>query len=249
MKNLIMGFVSLFILTALTLPVLATSPATIEIPVSTIIRSNTVGSTHLLATRTVDQNMVGYICEVSANALNQGSVHPDNDLVITSNGTKVVLDDVERVAAGTTTANGTLTLGNDISVSLVIGKDKVFSAGMTVAFNCEEPEPEPIQVCRNGEVITIDEDQRLNTDTNLPCPEQTKIEVCRDGKVISILEDDKRTGDTNLPCPQVQGETKVLPNTGVAGIASGFFGVSGLGVALNSWIDSRKGIRSKLLHR
>lgn len=159
------------------LPVYAqTTNNFIDIPVSSVVRGNP-GDVHILATEPVDPGMKGRRCTASVQAQNQGSVHPDNDLLVKSDGTQLELLDVERAAGVVTNANGTLTLGDDVVVSLQLGSDGVFSAGMTVQLDC----PEPVQVCRNGQVITVRPDEVLPTDTQPPCPvpeepEQPKTE-------------------------------------------------------------------------
>jgi hypothetical protein len=126
---------------------------------------------HLLAEKQTPSEYVGHVCSVSTKSENQGSVHPGNNLIVASGSDQVVLSNVERAAGVVTNASGTLTLGDNITVTLELGQDKVFSAGMSVSFECEpEEEPEPINVCRDGEVVEIFPEDRLNSDTELPCP-------------------------------------------------------------------------------
>lgn len=68
---------------------------------------------------------------------------------------------------------------------------------------CEQP-PKTTEVCRDGKVITINVNDRKDTDTDAPCPVVEKIEVCRDGKVITINADDRKDSDTDAPCPVVE---------------------------------------------
>lgn len=107
----------------------------IEIPLSTIVRGDE-GSRHLLAQVEVPAEEIGRECSSNAVVHNQESVHPGNDLVVVSGGDQLVLADVEGEAGGETTADGTLILGTDITVTLVMGPDGVFSAGMTVNVIC-----------------------------------------------------------------------------------------------------------------
>ena len=115
------------------------------------------------------------------------------------------------------------------------------------ATNCVE-EPKQIQVCRDGKVITIKEDERRQTDTNLPCPSK-QIEVCRDGKIITIDEEDKRSTDTNAPCVLGEEHPKELPNTGIESVLGGTFATGAMGLSVKSWLESRsmlkKGLKKK----
>jgi hypothetical protein len=77
---------------------------------------------------------------VLAVSANPDSVHPNNDLVVSSGGSSVTLPDVEGVSGGNVVASGTLQLGPDIVVSLVMGPDGVFSAGMDVVVDCTPEE-------------------------------------------------------------------------------------------------------------
>ncbi len=136
----------------------ANTAAEISIPVSTIVRRIGVGNTEVLATKSINADYQGMVCDVKATAVNQGSVHPNNDLIVASNGTSVTLADVERAANVETFSNGTLTLGNNVKVSLRMGDDDVFSAGMDVVLSCEEPSYD--YSCDALNVSILDEDER-----------------------------------------------------------------------------------------
>lgn len=79
---------------------------------------------------------IGQQCTVRSVGLNQDSVHPDNDLIVESAGTTVILPDVERTAGQITEGIGTLTLGNIIVVSVRLGSDGVFSADHRLEVRC-----------------------------------------------------------------------------------------------------------------
>ncbi len=146
MRKILSILLSLLVFAGLAGAVYAQNPPSIVIPVDTVIYAKE-GSRTLLANETVDANLGGQVCAVTAKAKNQGSVHPGNDIEIASNGNKITLFNVERAPGVDTEANGTLKLGADIDVTLVMGQDEVFSAGMDVTFDCqEEPEP-PVFEC------------------------------------------------------------------------------------------------------
>lgn len=125
---------------ALGLPIRAgAQDVSIEIPLNTVVRGEE-GSEHVLASEEVPADLVGSECSVTAVATNQRSVHPGNDLVVSSSGDQVVLEDVEGEAFGERTAEGSLTLGTELTVTLILGPDGRFSAGIDVEVLCPGPE-------------------------------------------------------------------------------------------------------------
>ena len=92
-----------------------------------------------LASVNVPVEFVGQECDVSAVSRNQGSVHPGNDLVVASGGSSVLLPDVEGVPGGTVEANEKLVLGSTVTVTLIMGPDEFFSAGIDVIVDCTPP--------------------------------------------------------------------------------------------------------------
>lgn len=107
----------------------------IVVPISTVVRAPE-GSETVLITTPTPEDLIGETCEVSARSENQSSVHPDNDLVVESGGSQIVLHDVEAEPGGVVTATDTLVLGEEIVISLIMGPDEVFSAGIEVGFQC-----------------------------------------------------------------------------------------------------------------
>jgi hypothetical protein len=120
----------------------AQAPPTIVVPIDTVVEGEP-GSTHVLATEPVPEELQGVACTVFSTSENQSSVHPDSNLTIASGSGSVVLPDVEADPGGTVTASDTLTLGPDIVVSLELGPDEIFSGGVTVTVTCPEPSPSP----------------------------------------------------------------------------------------------------------
>lgn len=103
----------------------------IIIPVSTVVRGPE-GSEIVLVQLPTPTDLVGATCEITAMSENQSSVHPDNDLMVSG----VLIPDVEGEPGGTVTANDVVVLGPNIVISLLMGPDGVFSAGLTVGFKC-----------------------------------------------------------------------------------------------------------------
>lgn len=94
------------------------------------------GSITPLATAPVGAEYLGQTCTVTSIAENQESIHPGNNLTVASGSSMVVLEDVESAANVIVTADGMLVLGSEIVVSLVMGPDEVFSAGLEVHIIC-----------------------------------------------------------------------------------------------------------------
>ncbi|MGF1616808.1 MAG: hypothetical protein ACFCU2_03245, partial [Acidimicrobiia bacterium] len=126
----------------------------ISIPIDTQARGP-VGSQQLLATADTD-DLEGRECSVSATSENQSSVHPNNNLIVASGSTSVTLYDVESEPGGTVHADGLLTLGSTVTVTLVFGGDQRFSAGIVVNIDCDD-EILPAQVSVDPSACVINE--------------------------------------------------------------------------------------------
>lgn len=109
----------------------------IVIPIETRIHA-LEGSETLVGGPVETGDLAGLECEVKATAQNQDSVHLGNNLLVKSNGSAVVLEGVEDSANAVIEAEGTLVLGEEVVVVLVMGPDEVFSAGITVLIDCAE---------------------------------------------------------------------------------------------------------------
>ena len=123
-------------------PVLAiatTDPFRITVPIDTVVRAPE-GSETVLARQAVADDQVGATCLVTARAENQSSVHPGNDLIVSSGASRILLPDVEREPGAVVVAEGTLQLGSEIVVSLIMGPDEVFSGGIEVDIDCAAPD-------------------------------------------------------------------------------------------------------------
>jgi uncharacterized repeat protein (TIGR01451 family) len=137
-------------LVAISAPV-ASASIDISIPIDTIVKAQP-GSETLLAT--VDSSdFAGLECTVSAVSTNQDSTHPNNDLIVASDGTSVVLEDVEAVPGATINADGALLMGDTVTVTLLMGEDRRFSAGITVNIDCEEVLQAEVSINPNACVV------------------------------------------------------------------------------------------------
>lgn len=106
----------------------------IVIPLATAVRAPE-GSEVILSVTPTPDGLAGETCAVTAVATNQSSVHPGNDLVV-EGATQIILSDVEAVPGGVVTATDTIVLSEEIVVTLIMGPDEVFSAGLEVMFDC-----------------------------------------------------------------------------------------------------------------
>jgi hypothetical protein len=124
------------ILMGIVAPAFAAPGYSVVIPIDTVVRAPE-GSQTALATSAVPAEAVGQVCSVVSHAANQRSIHPNNDLIVDSGASQVVLPDVESVPNSTVEATGPLTLGSSIEVSLLMGEDEVFSGGFDIVVECE----------------------------------------------------------------------------------------------------------------
>jgi hypothetical protein len=109
----------------------------IDIPIDTVVRAD-AGDVVLLTDPPVEvpSELVGRECVVVAQSENQSSVHPDNHLLVETGDSTVLIEDVESEPGATVNASGSVVLGENISVSLIMGPDGVFSAGIFVRVDC-----------------------------------------------------------------------------------------------------------------
>jgi len=143
LPRLVLGLLAGILFCWLLLPAAATAAASedafeIVISIETVVRAPEDSET-VLRTHPVPNGLVGETCSVIARSLNQSSVHPGNDLIIESQ-TRIVLVDVEAEPGGAVTASDVMLLSDQVLISLVMGPDEVFSAGIDVLFDCP-PEP------------------------------------------------------------------------------------------------------------
>lgn len=112
----------------------------INISIDTVVTADE-GTITVLATADIPAELIGSSCTATAEAINQPSVHPGNDLIIASGDGSIVLANVEREAGVATKTEGTLTLGPTVTVSLRMGPDARFSAGLvvTIGDDCTPP--------------------------------------------------------------------------------------------------------------
>lgn len=125
------------------------------IPIDTLIQAQP-GSMTVLAEATTPPDLVGSSCRAQAVAQNQESVHPQNNIIINTGGTSATLFDVEGAVEKTTYAEGVVTLGPTVTLTLEMGRHGWFSGGFAVIMDTEcTPPPEPmIEITKTADPTT-----------------------------------------------------------------------------------------------
>ncbi len=129
----------LFIVWSVTMAIGSAAAAEIiTIPIDTVVygKEGAVKVIDPPGAVSVPADKVGNQCSVHAIAKNNGSVHPNTDLIVTSGGSSVTVFDVERDGGGRTNGDGLLTLGETVKIEVRFGADGVFSGGFVVGL-CE----------------------------------------------------------------------------------------------------------------
>lgn len=116
------------------LPMAAAQTDDLTIPDSTVIRGNP-GDVVELQRLAVDPSLVGPLCTWTATVTNQASVHPNSDVLVESNGTTLVVADVEATPNQVTSNSGSVALASEVVVSIRLGPDGSFSGGMDVTID------------------------------------------------------------------------------------------------------------------
>lgn len=186
----------------------------ISIPIDTVVRADR-DSTTQLTTADVPAGFAEHACTVLAHAENQTSVHDGNDLVVASGTSQVVLSDVEAEPGQIVEATGQLVLGDVITVSLVMGPDEVFSAGIEVIVECLEEEP---TTSTTTTTTTAEVSPTEATTTTLPT-------TTTSAAVIDTEVTTPATSSSTSIADEVLG-TEVLPFTGIAGPGFGMLGLA-----------------------
>lgn len=132
------GVMAALMLIATAFPLLAAA-ASYSIALEKQVIRGEPGERHSLGTFSMPAELVGLQCSVTVEGNNNDSVHPGNNIEVTSANT-VVLVGVEDAPDKITTAGGLLTVGEQASFVLVLGEDGVYSAEFLVSFECQPEE-------------------------------------------------------------------------------------------------------------
>lgn len=184
----------------------------IEISLRTIVKAPE-GSQEVLSTEQVPPELVREMCSVRAESDNNSSVHPGNNLVVESNGDEVVLADVEREPNAMTVAEGTLTLGEQVTVTLVMGPDELFSAGLTVRIVCVEEEP----TTTTSEATTTTTEEPTTTTVGEDQEDTTTTTQVLGTTLTTSTTSPPTTDEDTTTTSEVAGTDSTLPFTGNGG--------------------------------
>lgn len=198
----------------------------INVPIDTVLRNIEAGTVVLLTDPPIEvaSDLVGRECTAVARSKNQSSVHPGNDLLVETGDSEVLIQDVEAVPGATVNASGTVVMGSEITVSLIMGPDEVFSAGIDVLVDCAPgattttAAPTTTSDVSETSVTTIDGSSTTTveptTTTQSPGNETTTTEEILGGEVTTTTSDhDDDLTTTSSIEDEVLG-TEVLPFTG-----------------------------------
>ena len=132
------------IITVLFVFAIGTVPASAGEPLAIIDETVIVakpGSTTNLVEVAVQPEHVGSLCTIQVHSQNQASVHPGNDLVITTGDTMTVIEDVEAKPDEGHDLSAEVVLGATISVDLRMGSDWMSSLGFELDLDCGTTAP------------------------------------------------------------------------------------------------------------
>jgi hypothetical protein len=223
-------------------PVLAAT-VDITIPIETIIRG-AAGSEHVLDIVDVPAESQGEVCRVAVVARNQDSEHPNSDLLISSVNEVEVLD-VENTAYGTVFSEGEITLGETITVTLTLGADRVFSAGLDVEIDCPPFNPTTTTTTTDTSGVSGDttDTSGVSGDTTVTSGvsgDTTVTDSPGGGTDTSAAGETTTTGRSDVlgtsitaPGASVAGSSETLPFTGITdgnigGVAFALVALGGL---------------------
>jgi hypothetical protein len=102
------------------------------------IRRGAPGTTVDIGGTDVPASLQGRTCDVSLMTENNESIHPGNDVIITSDGS-VTFRNVESQVEAKTYPGQPLTLGSTIDADLRFGRNGVTSSGFQIMVDCPPP--------------------------------------------------------------------------------------------------------------
>ena len=94
------------------------------------------GEIRLLGEVTVAPELVGATCTGRAETANQDSVHPNNDMIITTGTSQAEIPDFESAPFKVTPLTGTVVLGPTVRFEVRLGPTFVSSGGVVVTLDC-----------------------------------------------------------------------------------------------------------------
>ncbi len=171
-----------------------------------------------LGTYPTPEDLIGQSCTVTSLGNNNHSVHVGNNLVVASVNS-VTLVGVEDARNKTTVAAGLLTLGEQITFTLVLGPDPVYSAELRIELDCQPAETTTTTTQPEETTTTVPEE----TTTTQPEVSDTTVTTTTQPEETTTTTQPEPQATTTTTGPEVQAETTTtvgetddtLPFTGV----------------------------------
>jgi len=177
----------------------------------------------VLENKQVPEEFIGRQCTVEVESLNNKSVHPGNDLTVSSNNSSsLVFEDVERETELEIVGTGEMELGTEVQVAITAVGGKTFSGGMNVKVTCpEDVEPQSYERCdtTNGKIVILSEEEAID-----------------DERFVSSDDDACKPDE---PTPPVE-TPETLPVTGASSFMGLFAGTSIAGTIGHRILSRRK---------
>ena len=176
-----------------------------------------------LGSKEVPEQFVGSRCTVEVESLNNHSIHPGNDLTVSSNnGESIVFEDVERETDLVIVGSDEMNLGSEVNVDITAIGGKTFSGGMNVKVTCpDEVEPQNVERCdtTTGKIVEVDEEEATD-------------EI----RFVSVGDDECQPEEPSTPTEKPE----TLPVTGAASFMGLFAGTSIAGTVVHALISRRQ---------
>lgn len=133
------------------------------------------GSVRTVGQVDVPDDLVGRNCQISAIAENQASVHPGNDVIVSTGDSQAVIVGVEDEVNGGTVETYQVVVGPSIVVQLRFGEDEMSSLGFGLSFDCDQPVPTTADPSLDG--------QQVDGSTSSTVPTAGLAANCDDGTI------------------------------------------------------------------
>jgi hypothetical protein len=238
------GLIAFAVVASVALLPLSAAAATFTVTLEKQIIKGEAGQRVALGTFDSPDDLVGQVCSVTATGNNNTSVHVGNNVEVTSANT-VTLVGVEDAPNKTTVASGNLTLGEQVSFTLVLGPDPVYSAELDVTLDCQ---PE-------ATTTTTSSTTTSSTTTTAPTTTTTVADTTTSSTTTTIAPETTSTSIANTTTSTTTA-TDVSPTTTVAPTTTSqtsdtlpFTGVSSDDLARIAYIGLAAGVGLVLLTR
>jgi LPXTG-motif cell wall-anchored protein len=116
--------------------------ADLAVPLTDQIEIGTAEGEVVELTRVSSGEFVGSTCRVTARRGGDAGEFPGNNLLVTSGGAGIQLDDADRAPGAVSSTGETLQLGAVVRVELEMGPAEEFSGDVVLEFDCDPPPPE-----------------------------------------------------------------------------------------------------------